>query len=248
MKLTILGYWGGYPINNEGTSSYLVESEGYHLLIDAGSASLISLENHLDPLELDAVILSHYHHDHVADIGVLQFMRLLKRKNNGEDRASLLPIHAHTENAAGFAALTLERVSEGVAYKETDKLNIGPFEITFMRTLHPVPCFAMRIKEVKTGKVLVYTADSGFLPDFVPFSEKADLLLADTNFFEGMENHQVHMTSLEVARIAKKSEVKTLVLTHLPQIGDLELLKAQAINHAEGIEVLLAKKDLVIDL
>ncbi|MEG0781710.1 MBL fold metallo-hydrolase, partial [Carnobacterium sp.] len=75
MKLTILGYWGGYPINNEGTSSYLVESEGYHLLIDAGSASLISLENHLDPLELDAVILSHYHHDHVADIGVLQFMR-----------------------------------------------------------------------------------------------------------------------------------------------------------------------------
>ncbi|CRH21743.1 conserved hypothetical protein [Carnobacterium maltaromaticum] len=58
----------------------------------------------------------------------------------------------------------------------------------------------------------------------------------------------MHMTSLEVARIAKKAEVKTLVLTHLPQIGDLELLKAQAINHAEGIEVLLAKKDLVIDL
>ena len=46
MKLTILGFWGGYPTNNSGTSSYLLEAENYHLLIDAGSASLIALENH----------------------------------------------------------------------------------------------------------------------------------------------------------------------------------------------------------
>ncbi|MGX7420149.1 MBL fold metallo-hydrolase [Carnobacterium gallinarum] len=248
MKVTILGYWGGYPINNEGTSSYLIESEGFHLLVDAGSASLIALENHLDPLELDALILSHYHHDHIADVGVLQFMRQLKRKNNGEDRAPLLPIHAHTENPEGFKALTMDLVSEGVAYKEEDKVAIGPFEITFMRTLHPVPCFAMRIEEIKTGKVVVYTADSGFLPEFIPFSQNADVLLADTNFFEGMENHRVHMTAVEVGRIATKAGVKKLVLTHLPQTGDLELLKAQAINHAPDVDIVLAKKDLTIEL
>ncbi|KRN56353.1 MBL fold metallo-hydrolase [Carnobacterium divergens] len=248
MKVTVLGFWGGYPFKNEGTSAYLVESEGYHLLVDAGSASLIALEQHIDPLELDAVILSHYHHDHIADIGVLQFLRQLKRKNHGEDRAPILPIYAHTENAQGFSALTLERVSEGIAYEEHHKTYVGPFEITFMRTLHPVPCFAMRIEEVKTGKVLVYTADSGYLADFIPFSKGADVLLADTNFFEGMENHRVHMTSVEVARIAKEAKVSKLVLTHLPQTGDLELLKAEAINHVENTEVLLAKKDLIIEL
>lgn len=248
MNITILGYWGGYPINNEGTSSYLIESEGFHLLVDAGSASLIALQNHLDPLALDALILSHYHHDHIADVGVLQFMRQLKRKNNGEDRAPILPIHAHTENPTGFEALTMDLVSEGIGYKEEDTLAIGPFDITFMRTLHPVPCFAMRIEERKSGKVLVYTADSGFLPAFVPFSKDADVLLADTNFFEGMENHRVHMTSVEVGRIAAEANVKTLVLTHLPQTGDLERLKAQATEKAPNVDVMVAKKDLTIEV
>lgn len=56
------------------------------------------------------------------------------------------------------------------------------------------------------------------------------------------------MTSVEVARIAKEAKVSKLVLTHLPQTGDLELLKAEAINHAGNTEVLLAKKDLIIEL
>ena len=68
MKLTVLGCLGAYPYKGEGTSSYLLESEGFHLLIDAGSTTLVRLENYLDPLKLDAVILSHYHHDHIADL------------------------------------------------------------------------------------------------------------------------------------------------------------------------------------
>ena len=31
MKLTVLGFWGGYPTKNSGTSSYLLETENYHL-------------------------------------------------------------------------------------------------------------------------------------------------------------------------------------------------------------------------
>lgn len=83
MKLTVLGYYGGYPTNNIGTSSYLLESDSFHLLLDAGSYSLLTMEKYVDPLDLDAVLLSHYHHDHIADLGVLQFTRLLKRDENG---------------------------------------------------------------------------------------------------------------------------------------------------------------------
>ena len=49
MKLTVLGCLGAYPYKGEGTSSYLLESEGFHLLIDAGSTTLVRLENYLDP-------------------------------------------------------------------------------------------------------------------------------------------------------------------------------------------------------
>lgn len=248
MKLTILGFWGGYPTKNSGTSSYLLETENYHLLIDVGSASLIALENHLDPLQLDAVILSHYHHDHIADLGVLQFTRQLKRMKNELERAPMFPIYGHQGDVEMFKRLTMDTVSEGIAYHEQEKLYIGPFEIQFMKTLHPVECYAMRIVEIKTGKTLVYTADSGFLPEFIPFSKDADVLLADTNFFNGMENHRVHMSASEVGRIAKEADVKKVILTHLPQNGDLKLLKAQAINETPTTEIILAEKDLVVEI
>ncbi|SDQ50736.1 MBL fold metallo-hydrolase [Carnobacterium viridans] len=248
MKLTILGFWGGYPTNNSGTSSYLLEAENYHLLIDAGSASLIALENHLNPLQLDAVILSHYHYDHIADLGVLQFTRQLKRMKNNLERAPLLPIYGHAGDKENFKRLTMDLVSEGIEYEEKEKIFIGPFEIHFMKTLHPVECYAMRINEIKTGKTLVYTADSGYLSDFISFSKDADVLLADTNFFNGMENHRVHMTASEVGKIANEANVKKVILTHLPQEGDLQLLKAQAISEAPTTEIRLAKKDLIIEI
>lgn len=61
LKITVLGCLGAYPYKGEGTSSYLLESDGFQLLLDAGSTTLVNLEEHLDPLTLDAVILSHYH-------------------------------------------------------------------------------------------------------------------------------------------------------------------------------------------
>lgn len=246
MKLTILGYWGGYPTRNAGTSSYLLESEGYHLWLDAGSASLIALENHVDPLKVDAVLLSHYHYDHIADLGVFQFTRQLKR--TGEHRAPIVPIYGHTEDNENFQRLTMDSVSEGISYGEGETLSIGPFEITTMRTLHPVPCFAFRIKERMTGKVFVFTADSGYLESFIPFAKEADVLMADTNFFNGMENHRVHMTAKEVGRIAKEAKVKKLLLTHLPQTGNLALLKEQAVDEFGSEEVLLAEKDLELEI
>lgn len=37
MKLTVLGYYGGYPYDGVGTSSYLITAGDYHLLLDCGS-------------------------------------------------------------------------------------------------------------------------------------------------------------------------------------------------------------------
>lgn len=242
MKLTVLGYYGGYPTNNIGTSSYLLESDQFQLLIDVGSYSLLTLEKYLDPLKLDAVLLSHYHHDHIADLGVLQFTRLLKKDSHG-NRPSLLPIYCHDDDETHFKQMTLENVSEGIAYNHDEKMTIGPFDIQHMKTLHPVPCYAFKITERSSGKVLVFTADSGFIEEFIHFSDSADCLLADSNFFNGMENHSVHMTSKECGSIARKAGVKQLILTHLPQEGDLNELVSQAEEECPDTDVLLAQKD-----
>ena len=246
MKLIILGYFGGYPTDNKGTSSYLLESEGFNLLIDAGSASLISLEEKLDPLDLDAVLISHYHYDHIADIGVLQYTHKLKDRK--PEQKGVLPIFGHAENQTMFDQLTMAEVSKGIAYKENQVLTIGPFQITFLKTKHPVTCFALRIVEKKTGKILVYTADSGYIDAFNHFAKEADVLLADTNLFNGSERHVAHMTAGEVGSIANKATVKKLILTHLPQTGDLNLLKKQAQEAYQKNDVLVAEKHMIVSI
>ena len=78
MKLTALGVWGGYPTRDAGTTSYLLQSEsGFNMLLDCGSRAVTELEHELQPTQLDAVILSHYHEDHIADLGALRQYRQL---------------------------------------------------------------------------------------------------------------------------------------------------------------------------
>ncbi|HIY57556.1 MAG TPA: MBL fold metallo-hydrolase [Candidatus Tetragenococcus pullicola] len=229
MKLTVLGCLGAYPFKGKGTSSYLLQSEGFNLLIDAGSTTLTQLEKVIDPLELDAVILSHYHHDHIADLGVLQYYWQLYP---GAENRNLLPIYGHGRDKFHFQELSLPEVSQGYDYLQVEQLNLGPFSVTFMETIHPVVCYAMRFVENSTGKVFVFTGDSGYLESFVDFAKNSDLFLADTYLFEGNERHQAHFTAKESGEIARLANVKKLVLTHLPQHGDLHKLKGQAARAA----------------
>ncbi|MGX7024468.1 MBL fold metallo-hydrolase [Vagococcus hydrophili] len=241
MEVTVLGFWGGFPHKNEGTTSYLVESDGFTLLLDAGSSTLIQLEKIIDPLKLDAVILTHYHHDHIADLGVLQYLRQLKPASPVPE----LSIYGHSEDKFHFESLTMPTISKGIAYDPKEILEIGPFQITFIKTVHPVICYAMRIVEKETGTVFVFTADTGYFEELEIFCEGADLLITDTYFLEGMENHHAHLTSKETGLLAKKAGVKKLVLSHLRQDIDLELLKKQTEDyHQQSIETYLAKTQL----
>lgn len=230
MKLTVIGCLGGYPYKGQGTTSFLLQSEGFNLLLDAGSGSLIQLEKEISPLELDAVILSHYHPDHIADVGVLQHYWQLFPKT--EERP-VLPIYGHGEDQENFARLSLPNVSEGHDYLGVEQLNLGPLSVTFMKTIHPVACYAMRFVENSTGKIFVFTGDSGYLESFVDFAKDADLFLADTYLFAGNEKHIAHFTSKEVGEISREAGVKKLVLTHLPQQGDLEKLRLEASQAAQ---------------
>lgn len=245
MKVTILGYWGAYPHQGEGTTSFLLESGDFHLLLDVGSTTLVQLEKILDPLVLDAVILTHYHHDHIADLGVLQYLRQLKPSAPIAE----LPIYGHSEDLAHFNALTLPGVSKGIAYQPQKELTIGPFQISFLKTVHPVPCFAMRIVERETGKVLVFTADTGYFADLIPFCQDADVLITDTYFLKGMEGHHAHLTSKETGLLAKEANVKKLVLSHLKQDVDLQELKRQTEEyHHHKIKTHLAQTLMEIEL
>ncbi|WML38728.1 MBL fold metallo-hydrolase [Neobacillus sp. OS1-2] len=232
MKLTIIGYWGGYPKQNGACSGYLLEHGGFQLLIDCGSGVLSKLQNIIQPEELDAVIVSHYHPDHIADIGVLQHARLILGFL-GKDFPTL-PVYGHEFDQHEFAKLTYKNITKGVAYDPHNTVNIGPFQVSFLKTIHPVPCYAMKIEA--EGKSIVYTADSAFQEEFIEFSQGADLLLCECNFYGNQNGKSAgHMNSLEAGRFAQKAAVKQLILTHLPQYGELVNLITEASSEFTGI-------------
>ncbi|MBD5824750.1 MBL fold metallo-hydrolase [Lactococcus petauri] len=237
MKLTALGVWGGYPTRDAGTTSYLLQSEeGFNLLLDAGSRAVTELEHELSPNDLDAIILSHYHEDHIADLGALRQYRQLQTV-----KPEVLPIYGHQENEYEFSKLSLENVSEGIAYDVENGTSVGPFDIQFLKTVHPVICYAMRIVERATGQVLIYTGDTGYFAELVDFSKDADILLADVYFFKDKAKMPNHLSSVEAGEIAAQANVKKLILTHLPQVGDLQVLREEAQEAAGNIPVDLAQ-------
>jgi ribonuclease BN (tRNA processing enzyme) len=219
MKVTVIGPWGGFPKAKEASSGYLFQQDGFNLLVDCGSGVLAQLQQFVEVEQLDAVILSHYHHDHVTDIGVLQYGRLVKSNIAGES-LPILPIHGHGEDQEGFGKLSHGSHTKGIQYDPAKTLSTGPFSISFLKTKHPVPCYAMRI--TAGAQTVVYTADSSYIPELVPFSKNADMLICECNLYPNMDGSKMgHMNSSEAASIAKEANVGELILTHLPHFGDL---------------------------
>ncbi len=244
VNLTIIGPWGGYPKANEASAGYLLEHEGYHLLIDCGSGVLSKLQTFIQPEDLDGVILSHYHADHIADIGVLQHARLIQGFLG--KKMSNLPIYAHDLHAQEFSMLTYKEVTKGISYQPGEVLQAGPFSITFQKTKHPVECYAMRFEA--GGRSLVYTADTAYKEELVSFSQNTDLLLCECNFY-GHQNgtNAGHMTSLDSGKLASEANVKKLILTHLPHYGRVEQLQEEAETIFNG-PIILAKSGLTVTI
>ena len=243
MEVTVIGFWGGFPKVNEATSGYLVESDGFKLLVDCGSAVLAKLQEYLTIDELDAVILSHYHNDHIADVGPLQYARYVTTIINGKGKT--LPIYGHKLDKGGFQKLTYKDATKGIEYTSDQVVSVGPFTISFLETSHPAPCFAMKITDHKS--TVIYTADSSYKHEFIPFSNKADLLIAECSLYSHQDGAKMgHMNCREVGEIAQKAGVNQLLITHLPHFGDHNDLKRDAENIFSG-KVLLAKSGLKIN-
>lgn len=240
MKVSIIGFWGGYPAPDEATSAYIIEKGDFTLVIDMGSGALAKIQKYKHIMDIDAVILSHYHHDHVADVGVLQYARLAQFYITGTKE--ILPIYGHAYDKAAFKLLTSD-YSEGIAYDPNKQLNIGPLSIAFLKTNHGVPCYGMRITDGES--VIVYTADTAFQKEWFTFAKEADLLIADCNFYADQDGSEAgHMNSRECGIIAQEAEVKELILSHLPQYGNNKQLINEAKQHFNG-EIQLAYEGLV---
>lgn len=213
MKLTVLGCYGPYPAAGGACSGYLLEEDGCRVLIDCGNGVLSRLQQHLKPWELEAVLLSHLHFDHTADLMVLRYALDYARARGL--RLQPLPLYAPPEPASEFKRLLYKELFEPVAVSAAEPLQIGPFQIQFMETIHALPCLAMRI-ETEKG-VLVYSGDTEYFDGLAVFAGGADLFLCEANYQEEDMAHSPsnHLSAAGAARLAAHAGVNRLLLTHL---------------------------------
>ena len=230
MKITTIGWWGAYPDANEATSGYLLETDGLTALIECGSGVLALLQNFAKLQNLNAVVVSHYHSDHVADLGCLQYA--IRIAMDLGQRHEPLKIYGHAEDQ-NFTGLTYLNYTTGHAIDTGTTLQLGSLKFTFCRNIHPDPCFSMRME--KNGHSLVYISDTGYTDDLIAFADKADLLLCESSLYDEYRGRVPgHMTAGEAGRIAADAGVRHLVLTHLPHFGNHSQLVVQAGNNFKG--------------
>lgn len=244
MKITIVGKWGAYPDKNSATVSFLIEHEGFKMLIDCGSGVLSTVQNYINPTELDALMLSHYHHDHKADVGPLQYYMLIQTQLG--NRKEPFPIYGHANDQDEFAALTFEPFTVGKEIQAGKQEKIGPFTIDFLPTVHPAYCLAMKF--TVDGKTFVYSADTEWTDPLVDFTKGADLFLCEASLYNQQKGHvKGHLTAGEVGELAAQADVNKVILTHFPHYGDHQQLVSEAKEKFQG-DVVLSEAGLIFEL
>ena len=238
IKVVVIGESGGTPLAGGATSCYLVEADGYPVLLDIGSGALSLLQKIHSFDSIDDIIISHFHSDHVADAGVAIYSRLI---------AMQLGRHVHPLrfHAMEKRELEIPPYSSAVIIDEGITEKIGPFSVSYIRTVHPVPCLAVKLSY--EGKSVVYTADGAFSGKIAEFSSSSDILIAECSFYPGMGSPESgHMDVNDAVRLAAAASPGKLVVSHLPVYGNRnEIL--DSIKERWNGEVILAHPFLEIE-
>jgi ribonuclease BN (tRNA processing enzyme) len=225
MNVTVLGGAAAGGNTGAGCSGYLTQTTGATFVLDFGPGVLQELRKHCDFRRLDAIVISHLHLDHTLDLGALRFALAY----NPEPPDRRIPLWMPPGGRAfldAFGAAFSEspdehdfftQVFDVAEYDPSGTITIGDASITFARTVHYIPCWAMRVHAGTKGDFF-YTADTGPAADLVAFGSGCRVIAAESGTLDGAGEtfeERGHLTPIEAGALATAVGADTLVLTHL---------------------------------
>lgn len=237
MLLTVLGCSGSTPGPNSPASGYLLEAEGFRMVVDLGNGTLAALQTLLDPFAVDALLLSHLHPDHCADFSALTVMRRYHPDAPYDARSRRLPVYAPSEApqrlVGAYAPCEDERTGEDLTdvheFHALDggDFTVGPFDVRAYPLAHPCQAYGFRIAH--SGATLAYTGDTGTCPGLDRLAVDATALLSEASWTHAAGRPKdLHLSGREAGEVAARAGVGRLLLTHVPPWTDAEQVRAEA--------------------
>ena len=245
MRLTVVGCSGSIPGPDSPASCYLLEADGFRLVVDLGNGALGGLQRYTALNRVDAVALSHLHADHCLDMCSLW----VARTYSPEGALPPIPVYGPAGSAERIARANDDPDVTGVFDFVTltpGQHRIGPFAVTTGHVAHPVETFAFRFEH--GGHVLTYSGDTGESSGLVELAASADVLLCEAGFPDLPDlPPNLHLSGRQAGEHAGRAGAGRLILTHLAPDCDPALSLAGAAGTFGG-PVSLAAPGQVLDL
>jgi ribonuclease BN (tRNA processing enzyme) len=221
VRITFLGTGSAMPTGDRFQTGLLVESGDRALLVDCGSGVLHGLaRTEAGYGEVDAVLLTHHHLDHVSDLPVLLKARWLAGVESltvaGPDGTrglveGLLDVHEYMQ---GRIDIEYRTAAPG-------RFEVAGFPVEAMETRHSMPCLAYRFGDpdgARSGPAapFVFSGDTEAFEELIEFADGAAVLAHDCSFPDDVDvsNHPTP-SRLGETLAGADAEVGRVYLTHL---------------------------------
>jgi ribonuclease BN (tRNA processing enzyme) len=264
MRLTVLGKSPAWQDAGGACSGYLLQDEGATVLVDCGNGVFSKLRQFVDYVDVDAVVISHLHADHILDLIPYSYALTYAPRQQpvpvppwpGTDHPARPRLIAPPGAPRCFRRLVgswgaedlIENAFALEEYEESSTPTVGPFTFEFREVPHFVQTFAMRINSSQGGGCLVYGADSRPSEDLVDFASDCDLFVVEATLPRpertGMRGH---LTPAEAGEHARAAHAGRVVITHISDELDHRWAQNEAAE-AYGGEVEVAVEGAVYEV
>ncbi|MDW7711031.1 MAG: MBL fold metallo-hydrolase [Deferrisomatales bacterium] len=250
MRVTAVGTGTCVPRRDRRGPCALVEARGTRVAVDLGLGSLHGLlEAGVEHRHLDAVLFTHLHADHVAELSSLLFAA--NYDEEPRERPLLLAGGpGFGDFLRGLSALFgtwLQPRAYRLEVRELvagQTLSIGALVCRTGGVRHIPSSLAYRFELEERAAVI--SGDTGPSPELEELARGADLLLLEAST-SGERPVPVHLSPAQAGELARSAAVGRLVLTHLYPSAD-RAGPGPAAAAAFGKEVLVARDGMTLEI
>ncbi len=226
MRIVLLGTGSIVPTTERFCSGAYLEAVGAKILVDCGPGIIEKLRSAaISPHEIDAVLLTHYHIDHVSDLLPLIKLRAYDLGGNPDQSPKPLEIMG----PPGLHELLSQLIDSNrffkylrtlMKYQNYTKLTVAEEGCTYnianlgVRALK-VPHdngVAYKIWDGKSS--VVFSGDTAPYPSLAEFAREVDILIHECSFPAGLLIGQ-HTSENDLAEIVAEARPRIVVATHL---------------------------------